>query len=86
MLADRFSSVLEAFKTKYPALIGVDVSSTAIKLVDAAVSRFGRLDLLVNNAGIYMAKPFTEYTPEDFELMIGTNIVSNVIGARFWTS
>ena len=36
MLADRFGSVLEAFKTKYPALIGVDVSSTAIKLVELA--------------------------------------------------
>ena len=36
MLADKFSSVLEAFKTKYPALIGVDVSSTAIKLVELA--------------------------------------------------
>ncbi len=46
----------------------------AIRVVDAAVSHFGRLDLLVNNAGIYLPKPFTEYTPEDFELMIATNI------------
>jgi NAD(P)-dependent dehydrogenase (short-subunit alcohol dehydrogenase family) len=47
---------------------------TAIKVVDAAVSRFGRIDLLVNSAGIYMAKPFTDYTPEDFETMIHTNV------------
>ncbi|MDB6121843.1 MAG: Short-chain dehydrogenase/reductase [Pedosphaera sp.] len=47
---------------------------TAIKVVDAAVKQFGRIDLLVNNAGIYMAKPFTDYTPEDFETMIGTNV------------
>jgi NAD(P)-dependent dehydrogenase (short-subunit alcohol dehydrogenase family) len=47
---------------------------TAIKVADAAVSRFGRIDLLVNNAGIYIPKPFTEYTPEDFETMIGTNV------------
>src|SRR5215471_18031184 len=47
---------------------------TAIKAVDVAVKHFGHLDLLVNNAGIYMPKPFTEYTPEDFEVMIGTNI------------
>ena len=47
---------------------------TAIKAVDAAVKQFGRVDLLVNNAGIYMAKPFTDYTPEDFETMIGTNV------------
>ena len=47
---------------------------TAIKVVDAAVRHFGRIDLLVNSAGIYIPKPFTEYTPEDFETMIGTNI------------
>src|ERR1700677_4310029 len=47
---------------------------TAIKVADAAIRHFGRIDLLVNNAGIYISKPFTEYTPEDFEMMIGTNI------------
>jgi len=47
---------------------------TAIKVVDAAMKHFGGVDLLVNNAGIYMAKPFIEYTPEDFETMIGTNV------------
>jgi NAD(P)-dependent dehydrogenase (short-subunit alcohol dehydrogenase family) len=46
----------------------------AIKVSDAAVRHFDRIDLLVNNAGIYIPKPFTEYTPEDFETMIGTNI------------
>lgn len=47
---------------------------TAIKVVDAAVRHFDRVDLLVNCAGIYIPKPFTEYTPEDFEKMISTNI------------
>src|SRR3974390_1758710 len=47
---------------------------TAIKVVQAAVKHFGRVDFLVNNAGIYMPKPFTEYTPADFEQMIGTNV------------
>src|SRR5262245_1274310 len=47
---------------------------TAIKAVDTAMKHFGRIDLLVNNAGIYMPKPFTDYTPEDFDAMIGTNI------------
>jgi len=47
---------------------------TATKVVDTALKHFGRIDLLVNNAGIYMPKPFTEYTPEDFETMIGTNV------------
>jgi NAD(P)-dependent dehydrogenase (short-subunit alcohol dehydrogenase family) len=52
----------------------ISKKETAIKVVDAAVKHFGRIDLLVNNAGIYMPKPFTEYTPEDFEMLIGTNI------------
>ena len=47
---------------------------TAIKVVDAAVKHFGRIDLLFNNAGIYIPKPFLEYTPEDFETMISTNV------------
>jgi len=46
----------------------------AINVADAAIRHFGRIDLLVNNAGIYLPKPFTEYTPEDFEMMIATNV------------
>jgi len=52
----------------------IGTKEIAIKVVDAAVSHFGRIDLLVNNAGIYIPKPFTEYTPEDFEKMIHTNV------------
>jgi NAD(P)-dependent dehydrogenase (short-subunit alcohol dehydrogenase family) len=57
-------------------LVDGDIGSkeTATKVTDAAVKHFGRIDLLVNNAGIYMPKPFTEYTPEDFETMIHTNV------------
>src|SRR5215510_1209759 len=47
---------------------------TAIKVAEAAVKHFGRIDLLVNSAGIYLPKPFTDYTPEDFETMIHTNV------------
>ena len=47
---------------------------TAVKVAEAALRQFGRIDLLMNSAGIYLSKPFTEYTPEDFELMIGTNV------------
>ena len=47
---------------------------SAIKVADAAINNFDRIDLLVNNAGIYITKPFTDYTPEDFELMISTNV------------
>src|SRR5580658_1758803 len=57
-------------------LVDGDISKkdTAVKVADAAIKHFRRIDLLVNNAGIYLPKPFTEYTPADFELMIGTNI------------
>ncbi len=47
---------------------------TAVDAADAALRHFGHIDLLVNNAGIYMPKPFAQYTPEDFEVMIATNI------------
>ena len=58
-------------------LVDGDISKkdTAIKVAEAAISHFGRIDLLFNGAGIYLAKPFTEYSPEDFEMMIGTNVV-----------
>lgn len=58
------------------ALVDGDIGQkdTAIKVAETAVRRFDRIDLLVNNAGIYIPKPFTEYTPEDFERMVGTNI------------
>src|SRR5262245_26479647 len=46
----------------------------AVKVAEAAIKHFGRIDLLVNNAGIYIPKPFTDYTPEDFEVMISTNV------------
>lgn len=57
-------------------LVGGDIGlkETAINVVEVAMEHFGRIDLLVNNVGIYVAKPFTEYTPEDFEAMISTNI------------
>jgi NAD(P)-dependent dehydrogenase (short-subunit alcohol dehydrogenase family) len=52
----------------------VGKKDTAVKLAAAALERFGRIDLLVNNVGIYLPKPFVEYTPEDFDTMIGTNV------------
>src|SRR5215472_1736671 len=59
----------------------IGIKETASKVAEAAVSRFERIDLLVNNAGIYIPKPFTEYTSEDFE----TNMRVNVAGYFFVT-
>jgi NAD(P)-dependent dehydrogenase (short-subunit alcohol dehydrogenase family) len=47
-----------------------------VKVAEAAIENFGRVDLLVNNAGIFMSKPFTAYTEDDFALMINTNVAS----------
>lgn len=48
--------------------------TTATRVIDEAIARFGRVDTLVNNAGIFIAKPFTDYTAEDYAAMIGTNL------------
>ncbi|KIF66891.1 3-oxoacyl-ACP reductase [Streptomyces sp. AcH 505] len=44
------------------------------RVVDATVDRFGRIDTLVNGAGVFVAKPFTEYTDADYELVVGVNV------------
>src|SRR6266481_394035 len=48
--------------------------STAANIVETAVSRFGRIDVLVNNAGVFIPKPFTEYTTEDFNTLVSTTL------------
>ena len=47
---------------------------TAARIVDTAVSRFGRIDVLINNAGVFISKPFTEYTAEDFNRLVSTTL------------
>lgn len=47
---------------------------TAELIMSEGVDRFGRLDTLVNNAGAYISKPFTQYTLADFDLMLSTNL------------
>ena len=44
------------------------------RIVDAAMERFGRVDTVVNNAGIFIPKPFTDYTDEDFDAVTGVNL------------
>jgi NAD(P)-dependent dehydrogenase (short-subunit alcohol dehydrogenase family) len=58
------------------ALVDGDIgrASTAESIVRTAVERFGSVDALVNNAGIFFAKPFTEYTAEDFRVLSSTNL------------
>jgi NAD(P)-dependent dehydrogenase (short-subunit alcohol dehydrogenase family) len=44
------------------------------RVVDATMDRFGRVDTLVNGAGLFVPKPFTEYTDEDYESVVGVNV------------
>jgi NAD(P)-dependent dehydrogenase (short-subunit alcohol dehydrogenase family) len=48
--------------------------ATAAKIVETALSRFKSIDALVNNAGIFFTKPFTDYTAEDFNALVSTNV------------
>lgn len=48
---------------------------TAASVVEAAIRHFGSVDVLVNNAGIYLTKPFTEFTIEDFNALVSINLL-----------
>src|SRR3954471_986403 len=48
--------------------------ATAARIVETALSRFKTVDVLVNNAGIFVVKPFTDYTAEDFKSLVSTNV------------
>jgi NAD(P)-dependent dehydrogenase (short-subunit alcohol dehydrogenase family) len=47
---------------------------TAARIVETALARFGSIDVLVNNAGVFFTKPFTEYTADDFKSLVSTNL------------
>jgi len=58
------------------ALVGGHIGepATAARIVETALSRFKSIDVLVNNAGIFFTKPFTDYTAEDFKSLVSTNL------------
>ena len=64
--------------TASPSLVLVDgdigKQETAVKVVEAAIQYFGTVDVLVNNAGIFRTKPFTDFTTEDFDALVSTNL------------
>jgi NAD(P)-dependent dehydrogenase (short-subunit alcohol dehydrogenase family) len=65
--------------TGSPALVLVDGDigkpETAANAVDAAIKQFGTIDVLVNNVGIFFTKPFTDFTTEDFNRLVSTNLL-----------
>jgi NAD(P)-dependent dehydrogenase (short-subunit alcohol dehydrogenase family) len=56
--------------------VGGDIADPQVakRVVAAAIERFGRVDTLVNNAGIFISKPFIEYTAEDFANVMSVNV------------
>jgi NAD(P)-dependent dehydrogenase (short-subunit alcohol dehydrogenase family) len=63
---------------KDPAVLTVDgdiaEAATTDRIISGALGRFGRIDTLVNNAGVYISKPFTDYTAEDYATVVGVNL------------
>jgi NAD(P)-dependent dehydrogenase (short-subunit alcohol dehydrogenase family) len=61
-----------------PAVLTVDgdiaETATTDRIISGALGRFGRIDTLVNNAGIYISKPFTDYTADDYATVVGVNL------------
>src|SRR5271165_535326 len=58
------------------ALVDGDIGlvTTAKKIAETAIEKFGSIDALVNNAGIFFGKPFVEYTADDFKNLVSTNL------------
>src|SRR5262249_33210879 len=74
--ARRLTSAKTLSETPEVRLVEGDIShpETARQVVSTAVQEFGRIDLLLNNAGVFIPKPFCEYTAEDIGHAIGTNL------------
>lgn len=52
----------------------IGLAATAANIAQTAISKFGTIDSLVNNAGVFLVKPFTDYTAEDFRSLVSTNL------------
>ena len=72
------SRTIKPDPTEFPDVLTVagDVTDpqTAERIVGAAIDRFGRIDTLVNNAGIFVSKPFVDYTVADYTAVLSVNL------------
>ena len=69
-----FSSSLSASPSLFLVEGDIGKQETAVKVVEGAMEHFGSIDVLVNNAGIFYVKPFTDFTTEDFNALVSTNL------------
>ncbi len=74
--SQKMTQSTEVAPSERVALVDGDIGlpTTAAKIVETALSRFKSIDVLVNNAGIFFTKPFTDYTTEDFRALASTNL------------
>jgi len=74
--AQQMTQSTEVVASNHVALVDGHIGkpATAAKIVEMALSRFKSIDALVNNAGIFFTKPFTDYTAEDFKSLVSTNV------------
>src|SRR6266516_798416 len=74
--ARRATKSKELSASEHLALIDGDIGQfeTAQKVAELALKRFGSIDAVVANAGIFLVKPFTEYTADDFRALVSTNL------------
>jgi len=70
----RFSPSLTPSPSLFLVEGDIGKQETAVKVVEGAIQRFGSIDVLVNNAGIFYVKPFTDFTTEDFNALVSTNL------------
>lgn len=70
------SRSIEASQDPDVITVAGDISDPTVaeNVVSAAIENFGRIDTLVNNAGVFVAKPFTEYTQEDYAQVLQVNL------------
>src|ERR1700719_3888042 len=71
------ASLMRGFREiGYGVVVDGDISepNTAERIVSAAIERFGRIDTLINNAGVFIPKPFIDYSEADFLTMTAVNL------------
>ena len=72
----KMTQSIEVAASDHVALVDGHIGepATAAEIVETALSRFKSIDTVVNNAGIFFTRPFTDYTPEDFKSLVSTNV------------